>query len=205
MKVFLPWILFGALAFYHSLYVAENSFKLRDAAFPRQMEKGKGCEQVKDRINSYITVNGTFCINSEFFSVSLLKKSLKEVPKKADGLSFEEKQKGSGHDEYPEDFLDGENELGDDLKEVVSFEVKEEIEEYDDTEDDPNDNDPDVDDEYDYEGENGDSDLDGDIDEDYNIEGELENNITSNTSVQWLHDDSSVFFRNRITYLDTVE
>ena len=205
MKVFLPWILFGALAFYHSLYVAENSYKLRDAAFPRQMEKGKGCEQVKDRINSYITVNGTFCINSEFFLVSLFKKSLTEVPKKADGLSFEEKQKGSGHDEYPEDFLDGENELGDDLKEVASFEVKEEIEEYDDTEDDPNDNDPDVDDEYDYEGENGNSDLDGDIDEDYNIEGELEKNITSNTSVQWLHDDSDSLFRNRLSHLDKVE
>ena len=120
------------------------------------------------------------------------------MPKKADGLSFEGKQKNLGHDEYPEDFLDGENELGGDLNEVASFEVKEDIEEYDDTEDDPNDNDPDVDDEYDYEGENGDSDLDGDIDEDYNIEGELENNITSNTSVQWLHDDSSSFFRNRI-------
>ena len=127
------------------------------------------------------------------------------MPKKADGLSFKGKQEGLGHDEYPEDFLDGENELGGDLKEVASFEVKEKIEEYDDTEDDPNDNDPDVDDEYDYEGENGDSDLDGDIDEDYNIEGELENNITSNTSVQWLHDDSSSFFRNRTTYLDKVE
>ena len=132
------------------------------------------------------------------------------MPKKADGLSFEGKQKSLGHDEYPEDFLDGENELGGDLQEVASFEVKEEIEEYDDTEDDLNDNDPDdgendVDDEYDYAGENGDSDLDENIDEDYNIEGELENNITSNTSVQWLHDDLSLLFRNRISHVDKVE
>ena len=156
-------------------------------------------------MNEYISEKRTFWKFQHSFRFRYSIKSLKEVPKKADGLSFEGNQKGSGNDEYPEDFLDGENELGDDLKEVASFEVKEEIEEYDDTEDDPNDNDPDFDDEYDYEGENGDSDLDGDIYEDYNIEGELENNIKSNTSVQWLHDDSSVFCRNRITYLDKVE
>ena len=159
-------------------------------------------------MNEYISEKRTFWKFQHSFRFRYSIKSLKEVPKKADGLSFEGNQKGFGNDEYPEDFLDGENELGDDLKEVASFEVKEEIEEYDEY--DPNDNDPgddegDVDDEYDYEGENGDSDLDGDIDEDYNIEGELENNITSNTSVQWLHDDSSVFCRNRITYLDKVE
>ena len=134
------------------------------------------------------------------------------MPKKVDGLSFEGKQKSLDHDEYPEDFLDGENELEGDLKEVASFEIKEEIEVYDDTQDDPNDNDPDddendVDDdpEYDYAGENGESDLDEDLDEDYNIEGELENNITSNTSVQWLHDDSSSLFRYRISHVDQVE
>ena len=42
VKVFLPWALLVALAFYHSLYVAENSFKLRQAAYPTQVI-GIGC------------------------------------------------------------------------------------------------------------------------------------------------------------------
>ena len=42
VKVFLPWALLVGLAFYHSLYVAENSFKLRQAAYPTQVI-GIGC------------------------------------------------------------------------------------------------------------------------------------------------------------------
>ena len=112
------------------------------------------------------------------------------MPKKTDGLSFEAKQKS--RDEYPEDFLDAENEHESDLKEITSFEVNEEIEVYDDSEDDLTDIDPDDDEsdvgdepEYEYADELGESDPDEDLDEDYNLEDESENNNTSNTSVQW--------------------
>ena len=69
---------------------------------------------------------------------------MKEVPRKADGLSSEGKQTGFGHDEYPADFLNGENEVGGDLKEMALLEAEEKIKEHNETVDDPDDNESDV-------------------------------------------------------------
>ena len=92
-------------------------------------------------------------------------------------MIFEEKQNGLGAHEFPDDFVDGENEVEDDPNKKVA----------DDPNDNDNDDDPSDDPEYEYADELGDSDADENLDEDY-VQDELQvKNLesTSNTSVPW--------------------